>query len=305
MGYALQVITETGKIMRIGVLSFSPSVYSTRRLRESAKARGHILQTYNAFDFTLSLTPTGPRLIYRGKEFERPDVAVPRMSSASSCFGLALVRQVELDGITAVNCSAAMGISRDKMASLQCLAKNKIPLPQTAYVSSQRDILEAIELVGGAPVVVKLLSGAQGVGVMLAESRRSAEAIVETMQQVQQQVLVQHFVAESRGRDLRALVVDGAVVASMRRIAKGDEFRSNVHRGGQTEPIELDSATQQLAVSAAAALGLSIAGVDLLESDLGILVMEVNASPGLEGIEGATGIDVATKIIECIERVLG
>ena len=290
--------------MRIGVLSFSPSVYSTRRLREAATARGHSLQAFNAFDFTLSLKDSGLHLHYRTKEFDRPDVVIPRMSSAASPFGLAVVRQVELDGIPTINCADAIARSRDKMASLQCLVKSKIPIPATAYLSGQRDILDAVEIVGGAPVVIKLLNGTQGVGVMLAESCRGAEAIVETMQLVQQQVLIQHFVSESRGKDLRAFVVDREVVASMRRIACGDEFRSNVHRGAKTEAIELDQNTKKIAVSAAAAMGLSIAGVDLLESNDGMLVMEVNASPGLEGIEGATGIDVATKIIECVEKLI-
>ena len=215
-------------------------------------------------------------------------------------FGTAVVRQFEQMDVFCANSSAGISNSRDKLRSLQILARHKIGMPPTTFVRDKKDVLPAIERVGGAPVIIKLLEGTQGVGVILADSAKIAEAIIETLQSTKQNVLVQRFVAESKGRDIRAFVVGDQVVAAMRRVAQGQEFRSNVHRGGQTQPLELDEEYSATAIRAAQIMGLRVAGVDMLEGKNGPQILEVNSSPGLEGIEGCTQLDVAGAIIDYI-----
>jgi ribosomal protein S6--L-glutamate ligase len=284
--------------MKIGVLSRGPRLYSTRRLREAAISRGHHCRVLDTLAFTIDLEAEAPDLLYRGRPMPRYDAIIPRIGASISFFGTAVVRQFEQMELTVLNSALAITNSRDKLKSLQILSRHDIGIPPTAFVRRREDVLPAIERVGGAPVVIKLLEGTQGVGVILAESGKIAEAIVETLQSARQNVLLQKFVAESKGRDVRAFVVGDRVVAAMRRQAHGTEFRSNIHRGGSARGIELDAEYAQTAVRAVQILGLSVAGVDMLEGSDGPQVMEVNSSPGLEGIETATGVDVAGAIID-------
>ena len=288
--------------MKIGILSKGPRLYSTRRLKEVAKRRGHSCRVYNPLDFALHVAEHSPMLFFRGKQFRCPDAVIPRVGSAETPFALAVLRQLEQMGVFTHNDSKAVAIARDKFRTLQILSRRDIGIPPTSIVHRQIDVYPAIMRLGGAPIIIKLLQGTQGVGVMLAETDKSAEAIVETLQVAQKEVLIQRFVSESQGSDVRAFVVGNRVVASMRRSAEPGEFRSNVHRGAHTERITLDSQSQNIAVRAAHILGLRVAGVDILESNEGPKVMEVNASPGLEGIEEATGVDVASAIIEHLEE---
>lgn len=288
--------------MNVVVLSRNRESYSTRRLRSSAVRRGHVVRVADTLDFAIFLEEGNPALYYRGLPLKRPDAVVPRIGASITQYGTALVRQFEQMGVFCLNSSSSIAVSRDKLRSMQVLARHHVGIPPTAFVHSRVDVLPAIERVGGAPVIVKLVEGTQGVGVILAESVKVAEAIIETLHASNQQVLIQKFIRESRGRDLRAFVVGGRVVASMRRTAQGDEFRSNVHRGGSTEKVSLDPEYERTAIRAAQLMGLHVAGVDMLESDDGPLVMEVNSSPGLEGIEKATGVDVATAIVQHLEE---
>jgi ribosomal protein S6--L-glutamate ligase len=248
--------------------------------------------------FSIDLAEGNPQLFYRSNLLEDFDAVIPRIGASITHFGTAVVRQFEQMDVFCANSSHGIANSRDKLRALQILSRHHIGMPQTTFVRSQRDVLPAIRRVGGAPVVIKLLEGTQGVGVILADSEKIAEAIIETMQCTRQNVLVQKFVAESRGRDIRAFVVGDRVVAAMRRVAKGGEFRSNVHRGGKTEVVELSSKDQRTAVRAAQIMGLRVAGVDMLESDNGPQIMEVNSSPGLEGIERCTQLDIAGGVID-------
>lgn len=288
--------------MRIGILSKGPKLYSTRRLKEAAKKHGHTARVFNPLDFAIDVEQHRPALYYQSKELPKIDAIIPRVGSAESPFALAVLRQIEQIGIYTLNNSKAIAIARDKFRTLQILSRRDIGMPHSSIVHKQIDVMPAIQRLGGAPIIIKLLQGTQGVGVMLAETDQAAEAIVETLQVAQKEVLIQRFVAESRGTDIRAFVVGSRVVASMRRRAVGGEFRSNVHRGAFTEAVSLDDQTQNLAVRAAHVLGLEVAGVDILESKVGPMVMEVNASPGLEGIEEATRVDVASTIIQHLEQ---
>lgn len=286
--------------MKLAILSCSPKCYSTRRLREAALQRGCKVKVLNTLKFALDVEPGNPQLYYRQKPLSSYDAVLPRIGASITYFGTAVVRQFEQLDVFCANSSHGILNSRDKLRSLQILSRHKIGIPPTTFVRDHKDILPAIERVGGAPVVIKLLEGTQGVGVILAESVKVAEAIIETLQRTKQNVLVQKFVSESKGRDIRAIVVGDRVVAAMRRRAVGDEFRSNVHRGGVTEPVELPEEFRDTAISAAQIMGLRVAGVDMLEGSDGPLVMEVNSSPGLEGIEKSTGLDVAGAIIDYI-----
>lgn len=288
--------------MKIAILSQNGNLYSTRRIREAAAARGHHVRVLDTLKFSIQVDQEHPELYYRGKPLGPFDAVIPRVGASVTFFGCAVVRQFEQMGVFALNSSLAIAVARDKLRSLQVLSRRDIGLPPTAFVRSREDILPAIDRVGGAPVIIKLLEGTQGVGVILAESRKVAEAIIETLHGARQNVLIQKFVAESKGRDVRAFVVGGKVVAAMRRMAVGQEFRSNVHRGASTESVILHEEYKRTAVRATQVMGLHVAGVDLLESDHGPQVMEVNASPGLEGIEGATGVDVAGAIVEHLEH---
>ncbi|MFK7805308.1 MAG: RimK family alpha-L-glutamate ligase [Anaerolineae bacterium] len=284
--------------MKLGILSCSPNCYSTRRLREAAIHRGHKVKVLNTLKFALDLEEGKPDIYFSRKQLSEYDAVLPRIGASITYFGTAVVRQFEQMDVFSGNSAIGIVNSRDKLRSLQILSRHKIGIPQTTFVRDKRDVLPAIERVGGAPVVIKLLEGTQGIGVLLAETVQSAEAIVELLQSQKQNVLIQKFVAESRGRDIRAFVVGDQVVAAMRRVAQGEEFRSNVHRGGRTERVELSDEYKETAVRAAQIMGLRVAGVDLLEGNGGPLIMEVNSSPGLEGIEGCTQLDIAGAIID-------
>jgi ribosomal protein S6--L-glutamate ligase len=284
--------------MKLAILSRNGNCYSTRRLREAAEGRGHAVRVLDTVKFSIDLTKGEPELFYRSKVLSQYDAVLPRIGASITYFGTAVVRQFEQMDVFVGNSSAGIANSRDKLRCLQILSKHHIGMPPTTFVRARKDILPAIERVGSAPVVIKLIEGTQGVGVILAESTKIAEAIIETLQSTNQNVLVQKFVAESRGRDVRAFVVGDQVVAAMRRVAVGNEFRSNVHRGGSTEPVELSEEAKQLAVRAAQIMGLRIAGVDMLEANEGPQVMEVNSSPGLEGIERCTQLDIAGVVID-------
>jgi len=288
--------------MKIAILSRNARTYSTKRLKEAARERGHKVNVFDTLDFSIHVDAEEPDLFYRGRQIAHCDAIIPRIGASITFFGTALVRQFEQMGVFSLNASQAISVSRDKLRSLQILSRHDIGMPPTAFVRNKADILHAIEQIGGTPVIIKLLEGTQGVGVILAESDKIAEAIIETLQSAKQNVLIQKFVKESRGQDVRAFVVGGRVVAAMRRRAQGQEFRSNVHRGGLTEAIELEPAYERAAVKAAHIMGLRVAGVDLLESNEGPQIMEVNSSPGLEGIERATGIDIAGEIIQHLEE---
>jgi ribosomal protein S6--L-glutamate ligase len=287
--------------MKIAILSRNPKLYSTRRLREAAKDRGHKVQTFDPLRFAISLEEGSPDLYYNGRAFPLVDVVIPRIGASITYFGTALVRQFEQMEVFCANPALGIASSRDKLRSLQILSRHNVGIPATEFVRRKEDVLPAIGRVGGAPVIIKLLEGTQGVGVILADHIKVAQAIVETLQSTRQNVLIQKFVAESKGRDIRAFVVGDQVVAAMRRQAQGDEFRSNVHRGGRTESIRLDPVYEETAIHAAQIMGLRIGGVDMLETGEGPQIMEVNSSPGLEGIETATGVDVARAIVEYIE----
>ncbi len=286
--------------MKLGILSTSLKCYSTRRLRQAALDRGHKVKVLNTLRFGIELEHGEPNLFFRGKELSTYDAILPRIGASITYFGTAVVRQFEQMDVYTPNTSAGITNSRDKLRSLQILSRHDIGIPHTTFVRDRKDVLPAIERIGGAPVIIKILEGTQGVGVILAESNKVAEAIIETLHSASQNVLVQKFIAESKGRDLRAFVVGDRVVATMRRVAQGNEFRSNVHRGGKTEVVKIEPEYEEAAVRAAQILGLKVAGVDMLESHDGPSIMEVNSSPGLEGIEGCTGLDVAGSIIDYI-----
>lgn len=286
--------------MKLAILSCSTSCYSTKRLKEAALQRGHDVKILNTLKFAIDLKEGEPALYFRSKELSHYDAVLPRIGNSITYFGTAVVRQFEQMDVFCANSSNGISNSRDKLRSMQILSRHQIGIPETTFVRDKADVLPSITRVGGAPVIIKLLEGTQGVGVILAETVKVAEAIIETLHSTRQNVLVQKFVAESKGRDVRAFVVGDQVVAAMRRVAQGQEFRSNVHRGGVTEPIDLDPQYCDAAVRAAQIMGLRVAGVDMLESNSGPQIMEVNSSPGLEGIESCTHLDIAGTIVDYI-----
>lgn len=286
--------------MKLGILSCGPNSYSTRRLKEAALQRGHEVNVLNTLKFAIDLQKGIPDLYYRQNELSDYDAVLPRIGASITYFGTAVVRQFQEMGVFCANTAHGIANSRDKLRSLQILSRHQIGIPRTTFVRDKKDVIPAIKRVGGAPVVIKLIEGTQGIGVLLAESMNAAESIIELLQSQKQNVLVQKFVAESKGKDIRAFVVGDRVVAAMRRVAQGQEFRSNVHRGGIAELVELDEEYTQTAVRAAQILGLQVAGVDMLEGKDGPQIMEVNSSPGLEGIEAATGLDIAGSVIDYI-----
>lgn len=286
--------------MKLAILSCGPRAYSTRRLKEAALERGHDVKVLNTLKFAIDLQRGNPDLHYKQKILSTYDAVLPRIGASITYYGTAVVRQFQEMDVFCANTAHGILNSRDKLRSLQILSRHHIGIPQTAFVSSKKDVLPAIERVGGAPVIIKLISGTQGIGVLLAESTKAAESIVELLQSQRQNVLIQKFVAESKGRDIRAFVVGDRVVAAMRRVAQGQEFRSNVHRGGKAEAVDLTDEYAETAVRAAQIMGLRVAGVDMLEGKTGPQIMEVNSSPGLEGIETCTGLDIAGTVIEYI-----
>ena len=269
--------------MKLAILSRGPASYSTGRLKDAALDRGHQVKVLNTLKFAIDLQRGQPSLFYRQKPLSTYDAVLPRIGASITYYGNSVVRQFE-----------------EIRRTLQVLSRHNIGIPRTTFVTDKKDVLPAIERVGGAPVVIKLIEGTQGIGVLLAESTKSAEGIIELLQSQKQNVLIQKFVAESKGKDIRAFVVGDRVVAAMRRVAQGQEFRSNVHRGGIAEAIELDEEYRHTAVSAAQILGLRVAGVDMLEGANGPQIMEVNSSPGLEGIETCTELDIAGAVIDYI-----
>lgn len=291
--------------MKLAILSRAPHAYSTQRLKTAALQRGHDVRVLNTLRFAIDLSGDEPDLQYRGRPLSDYDAILPRIGNSITYYGTAVVRQFEQMDVYTPNTANGITNARDKLRASQILSRHNIEMPATAFVRNRADVRPAIERVGGAPVVIKLLEGTQGIGVILAPEVKIAESIIETLHSTHQNVLIQRFIAESRGRDIRALVVGDRVVAAMRRTARGDEFRSNVHRGGTVEPIDLPQAYRDVAVRAAQIMGLKVAGVDMLEGADGPLVMEVNSSPGLQGIEAATNLDVAGAIIDFIDHQVG
>lgn len=286
--------------MKLAILSCGPNSYSTRRLREACEQRGYKVKVLNTLKFAIDLERGSPDLYFRQKQLSEYDAVLPRIGASVTYYGTAVVRQFQEMGVYCANTAHGITNSRDKLRSLQLLSRHQIGIPKTNFVRDKADVLPAIERVGGAPVVIKLIEGTQGIGVLLADTVQSAEAIIELLQSQKQNVLVQKFVAESKGKDIRAIVVGDRVVAAMRRVAQGQEFRSNVHRGGIAEAVELDDTYRETAVRAAQIMGLQVAGVDMLEGKDGPQIMEVNSSPGLEGIESCTQLDIAGAIVEFI-----
>ena len=286
-------------VMKIAVLSRSSGLYSTNRLKEAAMERGHEVAIVDYLRCYMDITARQPRVLYRGEEV-RPHAVIPRIGATYTFYGAAVVRQFEMADIYTLNSSQAISRSRDKLRSLQLLSRAGVGLPVTGFAHSAQDIDGLLEVVGGAPVVVKLLEGTQGLGVVLAETKQAAESVITAFRQLDANILVQEFVEGANGTDIRALVVGSEVVAAMRRTAPPGDFRSNLHRGGTAEAIHLTATERAMAVRAAHTMELNVAGVDLIQSDTGPVVIEVNSSPGLEGIEAASGVDIAGRIIEFI-----
>lgn len=286
--------------MKIAILSRSSSLYSTRRLREAAIQRGHEVAVVDYLRCYMDISARRPRVLFRGEEV-RPDAVIPRIGATYTFYGAAVVRQFEMAGVYTLNDSQSISRSRDKLRSLQLLSRAGVGLPTTSFAHSTQDIDGLLDVVGGPPVVVKVLEGTQGLGVVLAETKKAAESVISAFRQLDANILVQEYIKEARGADIRAFVVGGKVVAAMKRQAAPGEFRSNLHRGGHAEVAKLTPGERATAVRAAKTMELNVAGVDLVRSDSGPMVLEVNSSPGLEGIEGASGVDIADAIIEYIE----
>lgn len=287
--------------MRIGILSRRSSLYSTRRLVEAAEEAGHEVQVADYLRCYMNITSARPTILLQGRELEF-DAVIPRIGASYTFYGTAVVRQFEMMGTYSVNESQAIVRARDKLRAQQLLARAGLGLPVTGFAHAIQDIEGLLDIVGGAPLIVKLLEGTQGRGVVLAETDKAAESVVGAFRQLDANILVQEFIKEAGGADIRAFVVGRRVVAAMKRQAKPGEFRSNLHRGGSAVEIKLDPTEREAAVKAARTLGLNVAGVDIIQSERGPLVLEVNSSPGLEGIEGSTGVDVAGAIISFISK---
>jgi ribosomal protein S6--L-glutamate ligase len=288
--------------MKIAILSRGKNIYSTRRLIEAGEQRGHEILLLDHMKCVLVIEKGRPHIYYNGKEITGVQGVIPRIGASVTFYGAAVVRQFEMMKIFTAVESQALVRSRDKLRSLQILARAGLGMPKTAFANEPKDIDQLLETIGGAPCVIKLLEGTQGIGVILAENHRSAKSVIEAFHKLDAAMLVQEYIKEAKGADIRAFVVDGQVIGAMKRQAREGEFRSNLHRGGTAQVIQLSSEERATALKAAKKLGLGIAGVDMLQSERGPLVMEVNSSPGLEGIEGATGLDIAGRIIEYVER---
>lgn len=288
--------------MNIAILSRNPELYSTRKLVEAFEARGHNVRVIDTLRCYMTIASQRPTIHYKGEELRDFDAVIPRIGASITFFGTAVVRQFEMMNVYCVNESVAISRSRDKLRSMQLLSRRGIGLPVTGFAHSTRYTKDLIDQVGGAPLVVKLLEGTQGIGVVLAETHKTAESIIEAFRGLKAQILVQEFIKEARGADIRCLVVGDKVVASMKRKGAEGEFRSNIHRGGTASAAKLTPEERSTAVRSAKIMGLSVAGVDILRSNHGPVVMEVNSSPGLEGIEKSTGKDVARVIAEYVER---
>lgn len=288
--------------MKIAILSQDNSLYSTKRLKEAGENRGHEVKVVNYLRCYMNITSHKPSVVYAGKTLENFDAVIPRIGASKTFYGLAVVRQFEVMGVFSANESQAISRSRDKLRCVQILAREGIGLPVTGFAHATEDIDGLIETVGGAPLVIKLLEGTQGIGVVLAETYQAAKSVIQAFRGLNANILVQEFIKEAGGADIRCFVVGNKVVAAMKRQGAEGDFRSNLHRGGKAEKIKLTPEERSTAIRSAKAMGLRIAGVDLLRSNHGPLVMEVNSSPGLEGIEKTSEIDVADKIIEFLEK---
>ncbi|MCB9230328.1 MAG: 30S ribosomal protein S6--L-glutamate ligase [Bacteroidia bacterium] len=291
--------------MNIAILSRGPDLYSTKRLVEAGEAQGHKMRIIDHTRCSVVVEQGNPTLHYEGAVLNNIDAIIPRIGSSVTFYGASVVRQFEMMGVFSANPSQAIVRSRDKLRTIQVLSKARVGMPKTVFARSGADIKDIIKSVGGTPVVIKLLEGTQGLGVVLAETRKAAQSVIEAFYSLKTNILVQEFISEAEGTDIRAFIVNGRVVGGMRRQAPEGEFRSNLHRGGIGERVELTEQEKTTALTAAKALGLNIAGVDLLPSSRGPLVLEVNSSPGLEGIEGVTGEDIAEEIIYYVASKAG
>jgi len=288
--------------MKIAILSRKHNLYSTRRLVEASLARGHQADTIDTMRCYMNITSSQPTIHYKGKELENYDAVIPRVGASVTFYGAAVIRQLEMMGVFCVNDSVAITRARDKLRSLQLLSKKGIGLPSTGFAHSLDEIQDLIKMVGGPPLVIKFLEGTQGIGVILVETAKAARSVLEAFLGLKVNIMVQEYIKEAGGADIRCLVVGNKVVAAMQRQAKSpEEFRSNLHRGGVAKPVEITEEERSMAIRATQIIGLNVAGVDIVQSNNGPLIMEVNASPGLEGIEKITGIDVASEIIKFIE----
>ena len=288
--------------MKIAMMTRNPALYSHQRLKEAAEARGHELDFVNTLRCSMNIASRRPEIYYDGQKLPRYDAVIPRIGASVTFYGLAVLRQFEMQGVYPLNESVAIGRSRDKLRSMQLLARDGIGLPVTTFAHDPKQTEEVVKLAGGAPLVIKLLEGTQGIGVVLADTDRSAKSVIEAFRGAGVNILVQEFIKEAGGTDIRAIVVGGKVVAAMQRTGAEGEFRSNLHRGGSAEPIKISPEERSTAIRAAKSMGLNVCGVDMLRSNHGPVVMEVNSSPGLEGVEKATGKDIAGMIIAFIEK---
>lgn len=288
--------------MKIAMLARNPNLYSHKRLQESAIERGHELDIINTTRCYMNIASRRPEIYYNGEKLQRYDAVIPRIGASVTFYGTAVLRQFEMQGVYPLNESVAIGRSRDKLRSMQLLARDGIGLPVTTFAHDPKQTDEVLKVAGGAPLVVKLLEGTQGIGVVLADTNRSAKSVVEAFRGANINILIQEFIKEAGGTDIRAFVVGGKVIAAMQRTGADDDFRSNLHRGGSAKLVKLSPEERSTAIRSAKSMGLNVCGVDMLRSNHGPVVMEVNSSPGLEGIEKATGIDIAGKVIEFIEK---
>ncbi|MGF1569504.1 MAG: 30S ribosomal protein S6--L-glutamate ligase [Nodosilinea sp.] len=288
--------------MKIAILSRDSTLYSTRRLKEAGEGKGHEMQVIDHLRCYMNITSHKPKVIYQGEPIEGIDAIIPRIGASNTFYGTAVVRQFEIMGVFTANTSQAISRSRDKLRSLQIMARRGIGLPVTGFAHSTKDIDGLVDIVGGAPLVIKLLEGTQGIGVVLAETQQAAKSVIEAFRGLDANILVQEFIKEAGGMDIRCFVIGDKVVAAMKRQGAPGEFRSNLHRGGSAAKVRLTPEERSTAIRAAKAMGLRVAGVDLLRSNHGPVVMEVNSSPGLEGIEKATDMDVAAKIIDFVVK---
>ena len=288
--------------MKIAIVSRDATLYSTRRLKEAGEAQGHEMPVIDHLRCYMNITSHKPKVIYQGEHLEDIEAVIPRIGASNTFYGTAVVRQFEIMGVFTANTSMAISRSRDKLRSLQIMARRGIGLPVTGFAHSTKDIDGLVDIVGGAPLVIKLLEGTQGIGVVLAETQQAAKSVIEAFRGLDANILVQEFIKEAGGMDIRCFVIGDKVVAAMKRQGAPGEFRSNLHRGGSASRVRLTPEERSTAIRAARAMGLRVAGVDLLRSNHGPVVMEVNSSPGLEGIEKATEVDVGGKIIDFVVK---
>ena len=288
--------------MKIAMMARNAELYTHRRLKEAAEARGHELDIINTLRCYMNIASRRPEIYYNGEKLVGYGAVIPRIGASVTFYGLAVLRQFEMMGVYPLNESVAIGRSRDKLRSMQLLARDGIGLPVTTFAHDPKQTEEVLKLAGGAPLVIKLLEGTQGIGVVLADTNRSAKSVVEAFRGADVNILVQEFIKEAGGTDIRAIVIGGKVVAAMKRTGADDDFRSNLHRGGSAQLVRLSPEERATAVRAAKSMGLNVCGVDMLRANHGPVVMEVNSSPGLEGVEKATGLDIASKIIEYVEK---